>query len=115
MMTPSLWDTIRYFSPSEFDSPESMSYQLLVRLDSARAFAGIPFKLTSTHRPHDSTSSHSEGLAVDIAASTGDDRFRIVNALLAAGFSRIGVYDLHVHVDVAKDRPSPVLWVGHSR
>jgi len=119
-VTESQWATLRHFNKSEFNEPEKMSYPLLVKLDSARDVAGIPFTITSSYREDpdptdDENSAHYEGLAVDIRAPDGYSRFRIVNALLAAGFLRIGVYDRHVHADVDPNKPAPVLWTGVSQ
>lgn len=111
-MTSNQWDTIRHFKPSEFSDPESMSYQLLVRLDSARSLAGIPFKINSSTR--EGSPSHSTGHAVDISALTSYKRFLIVSSLIKVGFTRIGAYTHHVHVDDAPGLFSPSFWVGTS-
>ena len=109
------FEHLTHFSPSEFSRPDKISPQLLYRLDSARAIYGSPIRITSDYRPLDTTSSHSIGLAVDLACANSYNRFHLLHALIAAGFDRIGVYDLHIHVDIDKTRPSPVLWMGTSR
>lgn len=73
-----------------------------------------PVKLTSGLRPGDS-GSHGGGDAADIAVASSSERFEVVQAALAAGVCRIGVYDRHVHVDVCDVRPQAVLWLGLSR
>lgn len=95
---------------------------LLEKLFAARDRAGVPFVITSGFRSvgeniaaggvHDSA--HESGLAVDIACSDGDTRFRMLSACLAVGFQRIGVYDLHIHVDVDETKPLGVVWTGTS-
>lgn len=105
-MTDSQWSTLRFFKPDEFRRPESMSYSFLVRLDSARADAGVPFRLTSTWRDWPEGTSHAKGVAVDIQCHHGYIRLRIVKSLLKAGFDRIILYPRHVHVDGDQEKPS---------
>ena len=77
------------------------------KLDAAREYAGVPFRLTSTtggqHAPN---SAHYKGLAVDIGLGHLEEgverdkhRFLIVKGLILAGFERIEVCPLHVHAD----------------
>jgi uncharacterized protein YcbK (DUF882 family) len=103
----------KYFSLSEFDSPDlpnsglHMDYEFLRMLDTARDKAGIPFKITSGYRTklHNdkvggvSNSSHLQGYAADIACSSGAERWKIINALIEAGFNRLGVAKTFIHVD----------------
>lgn len=50
--------------------------------------------------------------AVDIQAKTSGDKFRIVHALLLAGFTRIGVGKTFIHADVAgQPFPQKVFWL----
>lgn len=112
------WD-FRFFTEDEFNHPDKMSRELLARLDLARVQAGVPFTITSDYRePVDGKqSAHFLGKAVDLRAHDGKTKFRIVKAALAAGFRRIGVYDKHVHLDVATEEdgfPVDVIWVGES-
>lgn len=111
-----------FFHEGEFDHPERMSKRLIAKLDMARAYAGVPFKITSDFREEkegDEPSAHHHGLAVDIACTDGRARYLIVVALLRAGFTRIGVYDRHVHADIATEFDGPfapeVLWPGVSQ
>jgi uncharacterized protein YcbK (DUF882 family) len=104
----------KYFEQKEFDSPDElgsgklMTATLLSKLNNARHIAGIPFVITSGYRTiaHNalvggsSTSSHLDGLAVDISCKSSLDRLTMVNALIIAGFKRIGVAKTFVHVDV---------------
>jgi zinc D-Ala-D-Ala carboxypeptidase len=108
----------RYFSLSEFDSPdqkgsgENMDSSFLEMLDEARDCAGIPFKITSGYRTKEhneslrnrgfkavKTSAHLKGLAADISCKTSKERFIIIDALLFAGFTRIGIGKNFVHCD----------------
>ena len=104
------------------DEAKGLDPELMSKLDTARAVAGIPFKITSGLRTCDANtaamgvegSSHLCGKAVDLAVEAGSDRFLIVKGLLAAGFVRIGCYDRHIHADVDATKPQNVLWVGVS-
>ncbi len=113
------FDRIKFFKPKEFNSPEKMDQGLINRLDSARAIAGIPFRITSSFR-EDDDKSHALGKAVDIAVPNSAVRQIIGDAVRLAGFHRVGIYDLHIHVDVAtlKDGPDyvpSVTWWGKSK
>ena len=114
-----------YFRASEFVEPERMANELVSRLEIARGAAGVPFKITSSFRElTDGDSTHEHGLGVDIDTVGSRDRYAIVSALLAAGFTRIGVYYSdeggHIHADIG-DTVDPekwapnVLWIGESR
>ncbi len=87
---------------------------LIRMIEDAEEKADEEFVITSGLRPG-SRGSHSEGLAVDIRCKDSHKRARFVAALTAAGFCRIGLYDLHIHVDIAVDRPQNVLWIGVSQ
>lgn len=101
-----------YFSRAEFTNPDAMDLQLLWRLDFARRIANIPFVITSSYRAH-AQGTHAKGIAVDISCETAEKRLKMLKALLQVGFNRIGVYDLHIHVDTAKTLP-PGIWWGIS-
>ena len=112
-----LWTLMRHFTPEEFDHPEKMSHAMLLRLERVRRYAKVPMKVTSDYRDpkdDDDNSAHTRGLAVDIACTTSRDRFAIVNAALAVGIKRIGVYDRHIHLDVDDSLPQGVMWWGTS-
>lgn len=111
--------TYKFFSE---DEAKGLDPELMSKLDTARAVAGIPFKITSGLRTCAANgaalgvehSSHLSGKAVDLAVDDGASRFAIVKGLLAAGFVRIGAYDHHVHADVDSTKDQNVLWVGIS-
>ena len=88
-------------------------------LDDAREIAGIPFFITegkiSEQTVHVEHSAHFKGAAVDIRCWDSWSRFKIVNALLEAGFERIGIYDRHIHADIDEYLPQMVIWVGTSK
>lgn len=105
------YSAYKFFSREEFAFPDAMDTEFLAMLDRARAFAGVPFRITSSFREGDPLS-HGYGQAVDIACVTSRERFWIVSGCLNAGFQRIGVYPKHVHVDNRLSLPHPVLFTG---
>ena len=89
----------------------------VARLDRAREAAGTPFIITeglATGGSHVKQSAHEAGWAVDLRCSSSHQRFLILRALFAEGFTRIGVYDRHIHVDADPTKPPEVTWTGKS-
>lgn len=118
--------TYVYFKPKEFECKcgcgvgfEEMDKDILDKLDTARAIAGIPFKLNSAMRcsTHNKkiggsiTSSHLKGFAVDIAANTSTERYKILGALFEVGFNRIGIAKNFIHVDIDPSKDSELIWL----
>ena len=105
----------KYFKEIEFN----MDKDFLSKLDDAREFANIPFKINSAYRTEEHNksiggspnSSHLKGLAVDISAKDSRTRFKVLEALINVGFNRIGVASTFIHVDDDKDKSSDVIWV----
>jgi len=114
------------FKDSEFDCkcgcgmgkkdfrPESID-----RIFLARRIAGIPFVLNSAIRcaKHNKdvskigdTSSHLSG-AFDIKCPDSRSRFIIIDALLKAGFTRIGIAKTFIHADDDPDKDQNVEWL----
>jgi len=103
----------KYFKEIE----DNMSKEFLFVLDEAREFAGIPFIINSAYRSPEHplsiknpSSSHIKGLAVDIKATDSATRFKIVKALIEVGFTRIGIADTFIHVDLDLDKTQNVIW-----
>ena len=103
----------KYFKEIE----TNMNKNFLFVLDEAREFAGIPFVINSAYRSpthpesiKNPTSSHIKGLAVDIKATDSTTRFKIIEALLSVGFTRIGIADTFIHVDLDFDKTQDVIW-----
>ena len=103
----------KYFKNIE----KGMNVEFLAKLDEAREFAGIPFIINSAYRSPEHpesiknpTSSHIKGLAVDISAKDSITRFKVLNALIAVGFNRIGVAGTFIHVDLDLDKSKNVIW-----
>lgn len=117
---------LKYFSLSEFDCPSlsgssvNMDANFLSMLDKARDIAGIPFKINSGYRTaiHNATlknskpnSAHLEGKAADIAVSDSRSRYIIVQALIKAGFNRIGIAKTFIHCDNSDTKSADVIWM----
>ena len=104
----------KYFKKIE----ENMDVSFLAKLDEAREFAGIPFIINSAYRSPEHNakiggkpnSSHLRGLAVDIKATDSRTRFNVLSALISVGFSRIGIADTFIHVDMDFDKSQNVTW-----
>ena len=113
---------LKHFKMSEFDckccGKADMDMDFLRKLDIARETAGIPFIITSGYRceKHNRavggspTSTHPEGIAADILCDDSVKRFKIINALLAVGFKRIGIGKDFIHVD-DKQTVISIIWV----
>ena len=120
---------INYFNYHEFDSPlqqgsgQLMDKGFLYALNQARHIAGIPFEITSGFRIEadierlekqgykvSKNSSHLKGLAADIACTDSVSRYIIIDALLKAGFTRIGIAKTFIHVDNDLDKAQNCIW-----
>jgi uncharacterized protein YcbK (DUF882 family) len=96
---------------------QNMDEDFLSKLDEAREFAGIPFIINSAYRSPEHplsiknpTSSHIKGLAVDIKATDSSTRFKVIEALVSVGFTRLGIADTFIHVDWDFDKSQEVIW-----
>jgi len=95
-----------------------MNLDFVRKIDIARDLAGVPFIISSAYRTEQYnlliggvlTSSHINGLAVDIYCVDASERFKILKALLTVGFNRIGIYPSHIHVDDDSSKMLYVLW-----
>ena len=103
----------KYFKEIE----ANMNKDFLFVLDEAREFAVIPFIINSAYRSpnhplsvKNPSSSHIKGLAVDIKATDNATRFKIVEALISVGFTRIGIADTFIHVDLDFDKRQNIIW-----
>ena len=122
-------DGVGGFRPAEFRYPWQMDARFLLLLYMMRLDAGVPFRLTSDHRPPErnqavggaSSSAHMEVpcTAVDLQVLNNHERFRIVRTAMKYGIHRIGVakYDADaktgagiVHIDCSRTLPPEVCW-----
>jgi uncharacterized protein YcbK (DUF882 family) len=96
-----------------------MSKVLMAMLDQARGLAGVPFVINSAWRCYDhneavggkETSAHLFGYAVDISCTASRNRYKIIKALITAGFSRIGISKSFIHVDIDGTKDAEVAWL----
>lgn len=115
----------KYFKEEEFKrcspscSLQDMKQTTMNKLDVAREIAGIPFVLTSAFRSSEwdklkgrsGTGAHTLGCAIDVGCNTSQYRFFIVNALLKAGFRRIGINKSFIHADDSEIHIQEVIWL----
>jgi len=90
---------LKHFKLSEFDSPDAVGSGSGYRTKAHNAKVGGV-----------DDSSHCGGWAADIAATSGTIKFQIVNALLKAGFTRVGIANSFIHVDCDPTKPAQVIW-----
>ena len=116
---------LTFFKMSEFDSPDEvgsgykMNRDFLIKLDSARGIAGIPFKINSGYRTEKRNdliggrvgSSHLKGLAVDIGYKGSRQRYLIIQSLMHVGINRIGIGKTFIHCDVDNLKDPDVIWL----
>tara|TARA_B100000424_G_scaffold181101_1_gene140123 strand:+ start:90 stop:464 length:375 start_codon:yes stop_codon:yes gene_type:complete len=120
---------LKYFKLYEFDSPDEegsgkmMDEEFLEKIDVARDIAGFPFIINSGFRTitynrllkekgykASSKSSHLLGYAADIHCDDSRKRFILIEALLDAGFNRIGIANTFIHVDNDPNKTENVIW-----
>lgn len=119
-----MYDFLKNFKLSEFDSPddigsgEIMKEQFLRRLQTAREISGVSYDITSGVRTPfwnrkvggARDSSHITGWAVDIRVTSSRNRYLILNGLIEAGFTRIGIGENFIHVDADPNKIEEVIW-----
>ncbi len=124
------WDEIVHFKEDEFVHPELLRPAMIYMLDDVRSQVGEPLVVTSSYRdpmlnmgvggvkdsahlpdPKDGFYS-----GIDIITNSGrmssNHRYRILIAALNTGFTRIGLYPKHAHLDIEKRLPIGVVWIG---
>ena len=93
-----------------------MDLGFLHKLDEARMLADTPFRITSGYRTTEHNakvggrvgSSHLKGCAVDIAVNNSAQRSAIIQGLVKAGFTRIGIAKTFIHADTDENKPSAI-------
>ena len=104
---------MEYFGPDEFKCKCGCGFdvnqELKEKADKAREIAGIPFSVSSgarcpTHNKKEKgapDSKHLSGEAMDIRCTNSVNRYKIVRALILAGFTGIDCsHDTYVHGDI---------------
>ena len=119
------WEKYKpYFLKSEFDckcgcGKNNMTKLQMDMLLEARILADIPFVISSGARceKHNIASrgsidsEHLYGEGTDIRCYSSVTRYRIINALLAAGFNRIGIDEKFIHAGSRAYKPQDVMWI----
>jgi len=98
---------------------DGVDRRLVESLETVREVLGRPMRIVSGVRcaAHNAAvggkpgSAHLAGLAADVAAADGRERFLLVDLAVAAGFRRIGVARDFVHLDLSRELPEPSLWL----
>mgnify|MGYP000116522271 FL=1 len=111
----------KYFKIEDFDCQETgeneMSEAFIWKLDHLREICGFPFVITSGYRdPSHSVErdkpngggQHTKGLAADIRARNGSERYQIQKHAYALGFTGVGVHKAFIHLDIRD--AEPVSW-----
>jgi len=96
-----------------------MDRDTLEMLDSARAYAEIPFKINSAWRCEEHNkkvggkpdSAHIYGKAADISTPDSRTRFWVVYGLIQAQFTRIGIGKNFIHADTDHNKDKEVAWL----
>ena len=115
----------KYFSEREFElctpacSMKDMQQSTLSKFDTAREIAGIPFVINSAYRSvewekmkgRSGTGAHTLGRAMDIRCHSDRNRFKVIDALIQAGFTRIGIAKTYIHADDSENHTGEVAWM----
>ena len=115
---------MQYFNITEFDSPDemgsgrNMKQEMLDKIDLVRSKFDRALHINSGYRTKEhnkkvggkKNSSHLKGLAVDIHCINSRDRYDLLNCLLDVGFTRIGIGNTFIHVDMDPDKDPDVMW-----
>lgn len=111
-----------HFNLTEFACPccsgNNIQAGFVEQLQKARAIARVAFKIDSGWRCEahntqvggEAQSSHMAGWAADIACPTPGVYFQVLNAVIRAGFNRIGRGRDYIHVDCDPNKPANVSW-----
>jgi hypothetical protein len=117
----------KYFSQLDFDNCNprckisDMHEYSMKKFDAARHIAGIAFVVLSAYRSPEweiernrtGNGSHTRGMALDIAALSGRDKFIIIRSLLYVGCNRLGIAASYIHADFDLSKDPSCLWLYH--
>jgi uncharacterized protein YcbK (DUF882 family) len=109
------------FNPPQFvlDNIDNLAQQLQV----ARDYFGEPMIFSSGYRCLKlnkavggvANSAHTSGMAVDIEFTSEAHAKKLIEALIKAGFKRIGLGWSFIHVDIDMSKPHPACWLYGSK
>lgn len=109
------------FNPPQFvlDNIDALAQQLQV----ARDYFGEPMVFSSGYRCLKlnkavggvANSAHTSGMAVDIEFTSEAHAKKLIEALIKAGFKRIGLGWSFIHVDIDMSKPHPACWLYGSK
>ena len=115
------------FSRAEFSCPCAkcetvVAMGLVDRLQRIRDAIRMPIRITSGYRCKtynaqvggETDSAHLTGEAVDVLMPSNEYRAIFIEQMVR-WFSRYGIYDRHIHMDISTTMPSPRCWVGVSK
>ncbi|WP_370524400.1 D-Ala-D-Ala carboxypeptidase family metallohydrolase [Bacteroides sp. 224] len=96
-----------------------MNQHFMNKLDTLRDVAGMPIIINSAYRSEgweksknrNGKGDHSQGRGVDIRCHTSTDRYRILQAAIQVGFTRIGIAKTFIHVGEGENLPREVIWM----
>jgi uncharacterized protein YcbK (DUF882 family) len=114
----------RHFREEEFQrcspscSLQDMNQDAVNFLDRMRDIAGIPVVLNSAYRSkayelgkkRTGTGAHTLGRAFDIRCIDDGTRWKLIDAAIQVGCTRIGVAKTYVHVDFSPVHTQGVIW-----
>ena len=96
----------------------------LLKLQATRSMSNVRFTITSgcrclKHNEKEGGTERSDHITTDVIACEGVDifctnshmRYKIINAALVSGFSRIGIHKTFIHLGVSRITPQEVVWV----
>ena len=112
---------MKHFNESEFNEFDKMDKALLIMLDNLREVYGYPIKITSSYRSPEhpiearktKPGEHAHGAAVDMVCVGGEATFKLVEAAIKVGFTRIGISRKKnfVHVGIGYEGAPPItIW-----
>lgn len=118
------WSKYPDFRQAEFScrhtGENNMQHEFMEKLQAIRTEYKKPMHITSGFRsvkhPLEARKSHSngehtQGNCADIACTTGQDRFRLIELALKHGITRIGVAKTFLHLGIGgRGLPTNVIW-----